>query len=79
MIKTIPQRVSQRAGGFDQIMECYYSECDVNLSSRGRWNSCMLVLFRVVKIGIDLLNIQAGTSLGDIGEVAVTDDLCLRI
>ncbi len=52
-----------------------------NLSSRGRWNrnSGMLVLFWVDKIGVDLLNIQAGAGLGDVGEVAVADDLSLGV
>lgn len=66
-----PSAFHNGLGGFDQIMECYYSECDDNLSSRGRWNSSILELLRVVKIGIDLLNIQAGAGLSDVGEIAV--------
>ena len=52
-----------------------------NLSSRGRWNrnSSILVLFGVIKIGVDLLDVQAGAGLGNVGEVAVADNLGLRI
>ena len=39
----------------------------------------MLVLFWVIEIGVDLLNIQAGAGLGDVGEVAMTDDLGLWV
>lgn len=38
----------------------------------------MLVLFRVVEISIDLLNIQTRTGFGDVREVAMTDNLGLR-